>query len=308
MAMPAGNMFWRDIPARAKVREHTNYFEVVDGKKRYVANWSSQDAREAQAWLKDRAAGRAKAPTHATKRKTPAQLDREIAAHLRRGYDDEPEAWQRGYDYAKETSRHETRAEMREVLRRVAPGASGYDRGYMAGYQDVLGIPRERKSHATRKGAASTGYEVARTALGKTRSAVFTSRAAAEKFQAANEGSQLREVQLDGEGKIVKRSHATIKFDESLATRDPAALRRSITTRGHLHPKVVATHYDDAGKAIDTVHTLKLRDGRVITTTWHDTRAQANDRIKNTPGRDPDYDRVLPDKILGNFKAVTWSY
>ena len=308
MAMPAGNMFWRDVPARAKVREHRNYFEVIDGKKRYVANWSSQDAREAQAWLKQRASGGV-TPARATKRKTPAQLDREIAHAMKSDrWDAGPDAWQRGYEFAKEAARHETRAEQREVLRRVAPGVSEYDRGFMAGYQDVLGIPRER-SHATRKGGgSSTGYEVSRTAIGKTRSAVFTSRSAAEKFHAANKGSHLREVQLDSQGRIVKQSHAKKKFDEALATRDPAALRRAITTRGHLHPKVVVTRYDDAGKAIDTVHTLKMSDGRVITTTWHDTKAEANKRIKNTAGRDPSHDRVLPDKILGNFKAVTWSY
>lgn len=211
--------------------------------------------------------------SHATKRKAPAQLDREIAAHLRPGYDNSPGAWQQGYDYAKETSRHETRAEQREVLRRVAPGASEYDRGYMAGYQDVLGIARKR-SHATRK-EGTPGYEVSRTVLGKTRSTVFTARYAAEQFQAAHEGSHLKEVQLDENGRIIKRSHATKKA---------------------------------AGTAIDTVHTLKMSNGRVITTTWHDTRAEANKRVKSTAGRDPKYDRVLPDKVLGNFKAVTWSY
>ena len=275
MAMPAGNMFWRNIPARAKVHEHPNYFEVVDGKKRYVANWSSQDAREAQDWLKRRAAG-GKAPAHAAKRKTPAQLDRDIAHALKnKRWDDGPDAWQRGYDFAKESALHETRAEQCAVLRRVAPGASEYDRGFMAGYQDVLDIPREKRSHATRK-ESTPGYEVSRTdRFGKTRSVVFTARYAAEKFQAAHEGSHLREVQLDEHGKIIKDSHATKKA---------------------------------ADKAIDTVHTLKMKDGRVITTTWHDTRAEANKRVKSTAGRDPSKDRVLPGGVLGQFRAVTWSY
>lgn len=360
MAMPAGNMFWRDIPVRAKVREHGNYFEVIDGKKRYVANWSSQDAREAQAWLKRRASGsvtrthathatkrqlppipkptfepgerelieeaaetvyyhrggeelskqdfreevfnrltvfditlttalvdeiyaQLKRPrsrhsgrsSHATKPKSPAQLDREIAAHLRPGYDNGPGAWERGYEYAKESARHETQAEMRQVLRRSWPGASAYDEGFIAAYQDLLGILR-KQSHAT-KSSSSVGYEVSRTALGHTRSAVFTTRQAAKKFQAANAGSSLREVELDDSGRIVRSNvaHAT---------------------------------KSNADEAIDTVHTLKMSDGRVITTTWHNTRAEANKRVKNTAGRDPSKDRVLPGSVLGKFKAVTWSY
>ena len=158
--MPAGNMFWRDIPAKAKVREHRNYFEVIDGKKHYVANWSSQDAREAQAWLKRRAAGgttSTRASTRATKRKSPAQLDRDIAYAIKNDrWDDGPDAWQRGYEFAKEASRHETRAEQREVLRRTlefASTLSDYDRGFVAGYQDVLGEKRShaKRSHATRR-------------------------------------------------------------------------------------------------------------------------------------------------------------
>ena len=63
--------------------------------------------------------------SHATKRKSPAQLDREIAHAMKSDrWDAGPDAWQRGYEFAKESSRHETRAEQREVLRRVAPGAS----------------------------------------------------------------------------------------------------------------------------------------------------------------------------------------
>jgi hypothetical protein len=143
-------------------------------------------------------------------RKSPAQLDREIAHALKSDrWDDSAEAWQRGYDFAKESAQHETRAQWREVLRRVAPGASEYDRGFMAAYQDLLGIARDKRTHATRADL-STGYEVSRTTLGQTRSIVFTSRGAAEKFQKANEGSHLREVQLDENGKIVS-AHATKK-------------------------------------------------------------------------------------------------
>lgn len=167
MAMPKGNMFWRDIPTSAIVREHPTYFEVIDGKKHYVANWSSQDAREAQAALKRRAASR----SHATK-KSPAQLDREIAEALgtsQQRWDDSPGAWQRGYDFAKESALHETRAEQREVLRRVSEGArSAYDQGFVAGYQDVLGDPRTR-SHATRKGeSAGSGPRILKVSRGKT--------------------------------------------------------------------------------------------------------------------------------------------
>ena len=60
-------------------------------------------------------------------------------------------------------------------------------------------------------------------------------------------------------------------------------------------------------KAVDIVHTLAMPDGRVITTTWHDTRKQAEARIKSTRGRDPSSDRVFPDNVLGRFRAVTWS-
>jgi len=167
MAMPKGNMFWRDIPTSAIVREHPTYFEVVDGKKRYVANWSSQDAREAQAALKRRAASR----SHATK-KSPGQLDREIADALsphQGRWDDSPGAWQRGYDFAKESALHETRAEQREILRRVSAGArSAYDQGFVAGYQDVLGVPRAR-SRATRKdGRTDGGPRVLKVSRGKT--------------------------------------------------------------------------------------------------------------------------------------------
>ena len=49
--MPKGNIFWKDIPEDACVIDHRSYFEVKHGRKRYVANWSSRDARKAQSSL-----------------------------------------------------------------------------------------------------------------------------------------------------------------------------------------------------------------------------------------------------------------
>lgn len=77
--------------------------------------------------------------------------------HATARWDDGPDAWQTGYDFAKESGLHETRAEQREILRRVAPGVSKYDKGFVAAYQDMLGIPRAKTkdSHATKKRAGS---------------------------------------------------------------------------------------------------------------------------------------------------------
>jgi hypothetical protein len=50
------------------------------------------------------------------------------------------------------------------------------------------------------------GYEVSRTAAGRTRSVVFVKRAAAKKFKAANPGSELRVVEVCFEtGKVTRR-------------------------------------------------------------------------------------------------------
>lgn len=93
---------------------------------------------------------------HATK-KRPAQLEAEIAEVLGKSHqgrwDDGPGAWQAGYDFAKESARHETRTEQREILRRVSVGArSAYEHGFVAGYQDTLGVPRSRRVlHTTRQ-------------------------------------------------------------------------------------------------------------------------------------------------------------
>lgn len=78
-------------------------------------------------------------------------------------WDDSPEAWQTGYDFAKESGLHETRAEQREILRRVAPGVSKYDKGFVAAYQDMLGIPRAKTkdAHATKKRGSRSSHATA---------------------------------------------------------------------------------------------------------------------------------------------------
>jgi len=53
MPMPKGNIYWKHVLPTMRVIEHPTFFEVVDGRKRYVANWGSSDAREAQGWLKE---------------------------------------------------------------------------------------------------------------------------------------------------------------------------------------------------------------------------------------------------------------
>jgi hypothetical protein len=88
--------------------------------------------------------------------KSRAQIKREIDEVLARTpggalapqqgrWDDSPGAWQRGYEFAQEAALHETRAEQREILQRVAAGArSAYDHGFVAGYQDMLGVSRSK--------------------------------------------------------------------------------------------------------------------------------------------------------------------
>lgn len=55
--MPKSNIHWSKIPAKACVVEHKHYFEARVGRKRSVVFWGSQDATQAQAALKRRAAG-----------------------------------------------------------------------------------------------------------------------------------------------------------------------------------------------------------------------------------------------------------
>lgn len=75
--------------------------------------------------------------------------------------------WRSGYDFAKESARHETRAEMREVLRGLSRAArTDYDRGMLAAYSEMLGDgPR---SHSTRRHA---GVEVDTSAYRRTHGA-----------------------------------------------------------------------------------------------------------------------------------------
>lgn len=58
-------------------------------------------------------------------------------------------------------------------------------------------------------------------------------------------------------------------------------------------------------KAIDTIHTMTMRDGTVVTTTWHDTKAEANERIQAPAVAT--FRKVFLGGVLGAFRAVTWS-
>lgn len=62
---------------------------------------------------------------------------------------------------------------------------------------------------------------------------------------------------------------------------------------------------NETNKAIDTIHTMTMRDGTVVTTTWHDTKAQANARIAQPEVAS--FRKVFKGGVLGNFRAVTWS-
>jgi hypothetical protein len=109
-------------------------------------------------------------------KKTPAQLDREIATSLsgsyRSKYGHGSAEWQSGYAHGRESTRHETRAEMRAALRGlVASARTDFDRGMVAAYQDALGTPRAHatktrlrssragstRSHATKKSGSHDG-------------------------------------------------------------------------------------------------------------------------------------------------------
>lgn len=54
--------------------------------------------------------------------------------------------------------------------------------------------------------------------------------------------------------------------------------------------------------AIAPVHTMTMRDGTVITTTWNDTHKQAATRIA-APAV---FRKVFPCGVLGAFRVVTW--
>ncbi len=58
-------------------------------------------------------------------------------------------------------------------------------------------------------------------------------------------------------------------------------------------------------KAIDTEHIMRMSDGMVVITTWHDTRKEAQARIVSVPNTT--FSKVFPCGILGAFRAVTWT-
>lgn len=54
--LPEGNVFWRDIPANARVVEMSHGWAVhFHGGKTATAFWGGQESREAQRWLRARA-------------------------------------------------------------------------------------------------------------------------------------------------------------------------------------------------------------------------------------------------------------
>ena len=57
-------------------------------------------------------------------------------------------------------------------------------------------------------------------------------------------------------------------------------------------------------EAINTVHTMTMRDGTVVTTTWHNTKAVAKARIAAPTSAT--FRKVFPGGCLGAYRAVTW--
>ena len=57
--------------------------------------------------------------------------------------------------------------------------------------------------------------------------------------------------------------------------------------------------------AIDSVHTMTMTDGTVVTTTWHNTKREALARIAAPTVAA--FRKVLPGGVLGAYRAVTWS-
>jgi hypothetical protein len=64
----------------------------------------------------------------------------------------------------------------------------------------------------------------------------------------------------------------------------------------------------ETNTAVDAVHTDTMNDGTLVTTTWHDTKAEAMTRIASVKGAT--FRKVFDERkrgaILGNFRAVTW--
>jgi uncharacterized protein DUF6496 len=87
-------------------------------------------------------------------------------------YGSEPGAWQSGFDYGAESAHHETRATARAVLGQLRAGArTDFDRGQVAGYEQVLG-ERRTTSHASKKKAPYIAYWVRSRGPGNVRDSV----------------------------------------------------------------------------------------------------------------------------------------
>lgn len=67
-----------------------------------------------------------------------------------------------------------------------------------------------------------------------------------------------------------------------------------------------SNHMTNTNTAIDTVHVQALGNGQVALTTWHDTRAFADERVEKASGAT--WSRVFDERggCLGNYRAVTW--
>jgi hypothetical protein len=74
----------------------------------------------------------------------------------------ESREWKSGFNYGWESTRHETRPQMREVLRQLHAGArTDFDRGQLAAYEKALGDSPSRH-HSTRATTADIERESAR--------------------------------------------------------------------------------------------------------------------------------------------------
>ena len=84
-------------------------------------------------------------------------------------YGNEPGAWEAGFRYGKESALHETSATARDVLRQLRTSArTNFDRGQIAGYEDVWGLTRTQASegrpsrrHAVKKSSAELDRDIA---------------------------------------------------------------------------------------------------------------------------------------------------
>ena len=85
-------------------------------------------------------------------------------------YGNEPGAWEEGFRYGKEAALHETSTSARDVLRQLRTSArTNFDRGQIAGYEDVWGLTRTKGSegtpalrqHAVKKSGAQLDREIA---------------------------------------------------------------------------------------------------------------------------------------------------